>query len=76
MRRLHLNVTPEFERDLQRLMELRGIKRKSDALRAALREAVIRSNREGASDYRTWLGTGWKSSLNNLRFLSDNDLWS
>jgi Arc/MetJ-type ribon-helix-helix transcriptional regulator len=36
---LNLNTTPEFERDLEALMKTRGLKSKSEAIRAAVHEA-------------------------------------
>ncbi|MEX2300142.1 MAG: hypothetical protein WD733_04345 [Bryobacterales bacterium] len=75
MKRLNLNVTPEFERDL-RYMERRKIARKSDAIRAAVREAVTKSSDAQEYDYRAWLGMGLKPPLNKRRrFRSEDDLW-
>jgi len=76
MQQLNLNVTPDFERDLQRYMKQRGIPTKSDAIRQALREAVARA---GAVDYdfRGWLGLGLRAPLRRKRrFESEDDLWS
>ena len=76
MQQLNLNVTPDFERDLQRYMKQRGIPTKSDAIRQALREAVARSG-GGDYDYRGWLGLGLKAPLpRKRRFHSEDDLWS
>ena len=44
MPQLNLNVTPEFERDLEALMKARGLKNKSDAIRLAVREARLAPN--------------------------------
>jgi hypothetical protein len=77
MRQINLNVTSEFERDLKRFMKLRGIPRKSDAIRTALHEAVTRTTGGGDFDYRAWLGIGLKAPLNpKPRFRSEDDLWS
>jgi Arc/MetJ-type ribon-helix-helix transcriptional regulator len=77
MKQLNLNVTPEFERDLRQYMERRKITRKSDAIRAALREAVKQSSQAHDYDYRAWLGMGLKAPLNKRRrFRSEDDLWS
>jgi len=77
LRQFTLNVTPEFERDLQRFMRLRGIPRKSDAIRTAIHEAVARTTRNADYDYRAWLGIGLKGPLNpKPRFRSEDDLWS
>jgi transposase len=76
MKQLNLNVTPEFERDLRRYMRLRQITRKSDAIRAAVREAVTQGSDTQDYDYRAWLGMGLKAPLNKRRrFRTDDDLW-
>jgi hypothetical protein len=83
MKRLNLNLTPEFERDLRRYLRLRRISRTSDAIHAALREAVARGfdtpvagPDTGGYDYRAWLGMGLKAPRNkHRRFCSDDDLW-
>ncbi len=76
MRQLNLNVTPEFERDLQQFMKKKGISRKSDAIRRAVRDAAARSA-PPPCDYRTWLGLGLREPLNPApRFRSEDDLWS
>jgi len=76
MQQLNLNVTPDFERDLQRYMKQRGIATKSDAIRQALREAVARAG--GVEyDYRGWLGLGLRAPLRRKRrFQSEDELWS
>lgn len=77
MRQLNLNVTPEFERDLQAYMKSRGIALKSEAVRHALRAAVARSTGEGGYDFRAWLGFGLKAPTRRKpRFRSEDDLWS
>jgi hypothetical protein len=77
MKQLNLNVTPDFERDLRRFMKKKGIARKSDAIRQALREAVARAGVPAKYDYRSWLGLGLKAPLNpKLRFKTEDDLWS
>jgi len=77
MGQLNLNVTPEFERDLRRFMREKGIAKKSDAIRQALREAVAKADAHFQSDYRSWLGLGLKAPLNpKPRFQSEDDLWS
>ncbi len=77
MRQLNLNVTPEFERDLQRLMKRKGIASKSDAIRRAVHDAAAKSAPGRATDFRSWLGLGLRQPLNpNPRFRSEDDLWS
>lgn len=77
MKQLNLNVTPEFERDLRRLMKLRNIARKSDAIRLAVREAVERLAAGAECDFRAWLGWGLKAPVRRRRrFRSEDQLWS
>ena len=40
MAQINLNVTPDFDSDLQSLMKARGLKSKSEAIRLAVREAT------------------------------------
>jgi hypothetical protein len=76
MKQLNLNVTPEFERDLKLFMKRKGIKRKSDAIRYAIREAASRTN-VPKTDFRSWIGVAAKDAPNpNPRFKSEDDLWS
>jgi hypothetical protein len=77
MKQLNLNVTPEFEKDLRRVMKSAGIKRKSDAVRQAVREAAERSHRRETTDFRSWIGLALKGRPNpKPRFKSEDDLWS
>jgi len=76
VKQLNLNVTPEFDKDLRLYMQRRGIKRKSEAIRMALREAVARENAAGC-DFRAWLGLGLKAPFRSKpRFQSEDELWS
>jgi hypothetical protein len=77
MAQLNLNVTPEFERDLRRLMKMSGIRQKSEAVRFAVRQAAARAGASGDYDFRAWLGLGLKAPPNpKPRFASEDDLWS
>jgi Arc/MetJ-type ribon-helix-helix transcriptional regulator len=77
MKQLNVNVTQEFERDLQAYMKSRKIARKSEAVRRALREAAERSTGRGEYDFRSWLGLGLKAPLRRKpRFRSEDELWS
>jgi hypothetical protein len=77
MKQLNLNVTPEFERDLRQFMKRKGITRKSEAVRRALREAVAQTPRNADFDFRSWIGLALKAPLNpKPRFRSEDDLWS
>lgn len=77
MTRIHLNVTSEFERDLQQYVRFRGIGSKSAAIRQALREAAARSGAGDQYDFRSWLGLGLKAPLRRKRhFRTEDVLWS
>jgi len=77
MKQINLNVTPEFERDLQRYMRSRSIGSKSAAIRQALREAAARSVASDQYDFRGWLGLGLKAPLRRTRrFRTEDELWS
>ncbi len=77
MRQININVTPEFEHDLQLYMRQRKINRKSDAIRQAVREAAVRGPRSNDYDFRTWLGLGLKAPLRpKPRFHCEDELWS
>jgi hypothetical protein len=76
MKQLNLNVTPEFERDLKLFMKRKDIKRKSDAIRCAIREAASRTV-VPKTDFRSWIGVAAKDLPNpNPRFKTEDDLWS
>ncbi len=77
MRQLNLNVTREFDRDLRLLMQARGIGKKSEAVRAAVREAAERSSGASPFDFRSLLGMGLRSPARpRRRRLTEDDLWS
>ncbi|HEV7734643.1 MAG TPA: hypothetical protein VGR62_20895 [Candidatus Binatia bacterium] len=57
MPQLNMQLTPDFERKLARLMRVRGIKTKSDAIRLAVEEALSTSLRKGTTtDFTAWRG--------------------
>ena len=77
MKQLNMNVTPDFERDLQRFMKKKGIARKSDAIRQALHEAAARTQATTDFDFRSWIGLALKAPPNpKPRFKDEDDLWS
>ena len=45
MGQINIILTPQFERDLQTLMKVRGIRTKSDAIRIAVQEIARRGSR-------------------------------
>jgi len=69
-------MTPTFEERLRRFMRARGIRSKSEAVRVAVEEGLQRV--QGVvPDYREWLGLACGEGENpNLRFSSDEDVWS
>lgn len=78
MTQLNLRVKPDFERDLQRLMELRGIRTKSRAIRLAVREA-LEAALGGArrTEFNAWIGAALRAPLNpSPRFRDADDLWA
>jgi Arc/MetJ-type ribon-helix-helix transcriptional regulator len=78
MKQINLNVTPEFERNLNAVMRTRGIASKSDAIRIAVREAAERLKESSPpDDFREWIGIGLKAPLNHTpRFKDEDALWS
>ena len=77
MKQLNLNVTAEFERDLQAYMKSHKISRKSEAIRQVLREEAARSIGHDEYDFRSWLGLGLKAPLRRKpRFRNEDELWS
>lgn len=74
---ININVSPEFERALQRLMRLRGIASKSEAIRVAVFEAAERErSRKRKPDFSGLLGAGLRAPQRKQRqFKSEDDLW-
>lgn len=77
MAQINVHVTPEFEQALGRLVRLRGLRSKSEAIRSAVLEALEREiGRTGKVDFRDLLGAANAAPLNpNPRFRSDDELW-
>lgn len=78
MAQLNINVTPSFERALTRLMRIRRLKTKSEAVRIAVEEALAASSRRvGAADFTAWIGLGTSAPQNPTpRFPDHASLWS
>lgn len=77
MRQININVTPEFEKDLQRLMRLRKCKTKSEAIRTAVHEASQKKPHRDFSAFEKLIGIGLRGPTNpNPRFKDEDDLWS
>ncbi len=77
MGQINIILSPEFERDLQELMKIRGIRTKSDAIRIAVREIVHRGPAPDTTQFGELLGAGLRSPMNpKPRFSAEDDLWS
>jgi Arc/MetJ-type ribon-helix-helix transcriptional regulator len=78
MSQINIHLTTEFEQALAEFMRLRKIKTKSDAIRAAIQEALERARRRHESpDFSRWVGLGTEAPENPApQFRSDDDLWS
>lgn len=77
MRQINMNVTPEFQRDLEEFMTRRKLKNKSEAIRLALREAVAADSGAAETDFRSWIGMGLRvPPRRKPRFQSEDELWS
>ncbi len=76
MPQINLNVTPQFREDLERLIRLRGLSSRSQAIRIAVREAVERvltaTPGGGVASLR---GIGLAGARRTRRFRDDDDLW-
>ncbi len=71
MARLNINLAPEFQDNLQKLMRLRDIASKSEAVCLAVKEAQKAQNGLAAL-------IGWANQLPenpNPRFKSHDELW-
>jgi Arc/MetJ-type ribon-helix-helix transcriptional regulator len=77
MAQINVHVTPEFEQALGRLVRLRGLRSKSEAIRSAVLEALEREVGRGEkTDFRAWLGAACAVPLNpSPRFRSEDALW-
>ena len=77
MGQININVTPEFEAALVRLMRLRGIRSKSQAIREAVAESAERATCAApVQDFSGWIGAALTAPLNpSPRFAGDDDLW-
>ncbi len=77
MGQININVTPEFEAALARLMRLRGIRSKSEAIREAVAESAERvTSAAPVADFSQWIGAALKAPLKRARrFATHDDLW-
>jgi hypothetical protein len=74
---INLNVTPAFEAALGRLMRLRGLRTKSEAIREAVAEAAERARCAApVQDFSDWIGAATLAPLNpSPRFVDHDELW-
>jgi len=78
MAQLNVNVTPDFERALKRLMKARGLKTKSDAVRLAVLETAERATLAAKKvDWSALRGLAltFGEANPNPKFKSEDDLW-
>ena len=77
MGQLNINMTQDFEKDLQQYMKAKGILQKSEAVRQALHEAMERQQAEAKkTDFRSWRGLALKVPPNaKPRFKNEDELW-
>ena len=77
MGQININVTPAFEAALERLMRLRGIHSKSQAIRDAVAESAERATSAApVEDFSAWIGAALMAPLNpSPRFAGHDDLW-
>lgn len=75
MPQLNLQVTPDFENNLRKLMKRRGFKTKSEAVSVAVQEAIERETQQTINVDKL-VGLALQTPLNpHPKFNSDNALW-
>jgi hypothetical protein len=75
MPQINVRLITELEQALAEFIQLRRIKTKSAAIRAAVQE-VLERRRQAAPDFSRWVGLGTQTPKNpSPRFRSDDDLW-
>lgn len=77
MSQLNIHMNPLFAKDLKKLMKIRHIKTKAEAVRTAVRESLEHSILSiKPTDFSEWVGLGQQVPTNEkTKFKSDNDLW-
>jgi hypothetical protein len=77
MAQLNINLAPEFQDNLEKLMRLRRIASKSEAVRLAVKEAVEReTTKKPQTDWRALIGWANQFPENpNPKFESHDELW-
>jgi hypothetical protein len=76
MSQLNIHITPAFDRALRRFMRVRGIKTKSEAIRAAVEEAARAAEEKQKIPLETLLGAASRQPQTpRSQWLTDDDLW-
>lgn len=76
MSQLNIHVTPAFERALRQFMRARGIKTKSEAVRAAVEEAARGAEGVARIPLENLLGAANRyPQTPREQWLTDDDLW-
>lgn len=77
MSQLNLHMTVAFEQELKKLMQVKAIKTKSEAIRMAVKESLERATYQNKKfDFSKWQGLATQTPINpNPRFSSDDELW-
>jgi len=77
MAQLNINLAPEFQENLEKLMRLRGITSKSEAVRIAVKEAVERESAH--KPMVEWASLiGWAKQFPedpNAKLITEDELW-
>jgi hypothetical protein len=76
MGRLNIQMTPAFERDLKRYMRAKGFSTQSEAVRAAIEEALQEKGRKPKVSFKDLVGIGVPREPSPRRkWLTEDDLW-
>lgn len=78
MSQLNIRTDKALERKLSRLMKVRRIATKSEAIRFAIHDCLERAleQSEISTDFNSWIGWAKRAPLNsNPKFQSDDELW-
>jgi hypothetical protein len=76
MSQLNIHVSSAFEQKLKRYMRVRGIKTKSDAVHAAVDEALRLAQKSPTVNLRDLVGAAKQLPLRpRKKWLNEDDLW-
>lgn len=78
MGQFNMHLTPEFEKTLYHFMLMRQLKTKSEAIRIAVQEGCMHTEKcAKKTDFMHWIGAAKHAPLNpHPKFESDDALWS